>query len=85
MSEGQVAVMETSLEKAYNVLQQRVSEELKGVEQRCPQVNAAPGPSGPTPPADQGAEPAPASSRGTPLPGPAKQPDAGQMPAAETN
>ena len=38
MSEGQVAVMETSLEKAYTVLQQRVARETEGVEKRFPTV-----------------------------------------------
>ncbi len=38
MSEGQVAVMETSLEKAYGLLQQRVAEGSSGVAQRFPRV-----------------------------------------------
>ena len=41
MSEGQVVVMETSLEKAYNLLQRRVAEKIKGLEQRFPQVRPA--------------------------------------------
>jgi uncharacterized protein len=82
MSEGQVAVMETSLEKAYGVLRQRVAEELKGVEQRFPQVPAAaPGPAG------QEAVPAPAGGQDTLQPGSGaeKQPDAGQVPAPAPN
>ncbi|MGA8179915.1 MAG: UPF0182 family protein, partial [Desulfobacterales bacterium] len=42
MSEGQVAVMETSLEKAYSALHSRVAEQLKGLEQQFPQVTAVP-------------------------------------------
>lgn len=36
MSEGHVAVMETSLEEAYTKLKQRVQEELQGIEERFP-------------------------------------------------
>ena len=53
MSEGRVAVMETSLEKAYSVLRRRVAEELKGLEKRFPQVPSEPNGVLPDKPAEQ--------------------------------
>jgi uncharacterized protein len=53
MSEGQVAVMETSLEKAYSVLKGRVAEELEGVQKRFPLVPPPSDPSAPAQPAVQ--------------------------------
>ncbi len=50
MSEGQVAVMETSLEKAYSALHGRVTEQLKGLEQRFPQVTVVPNQTAPNQP-----------------------------------
>ncbi len=42
MSEGQTAVMEKSLEKAYSALHISVSKQLEGLEKRFPQVTAPP-------------------------------------------
>lgn len=75
MSEGQVAVMETSLEKAYSVLQGRVAQELEGVEKRFPRVMPQPEqvvPAQPETPAP-GANPPPASAPPQQSPGPQKQ------------
>ena len=47
MSEGQIAVMKTSLEKAYSALHDRVSKQLEGLEQRFPHVTAPPKPTAP--------------------------------------
>ena len=63
MSEGRVAVMETSLEKAYSVLRGRVAEELKGVEKRFPQVAPEPAP----PEQGQAQEQAPAAVSPAPV------------------
>ena len=59
MSEGQVAVMETSLEKAYILLQHRVAEELKGVEKRFPQVSSEQEDTGTTQPVREEAQTTP--------------------------
>ncbi|MGA7146027.1 MAG: UPF0182 family protein [Desulfobacterales bacterium] len=53
MSEGQIAVMETSLEKAYIALQNRVAEQLKGLEQRYPQVTEGTNQTAPKPPPEK--------------------------------
>ena len=55
MSEGQIAVMETSLEKAYSALHGRVIEQLKGLEQHFPQITAVPNQTAPNQPPEQGA------------------------------
>ena len=69
MSEGQVVVMETSLEKAYDVLQQTVTEELQGVSKRFPQdTKPAPEQPPPNPPAGQGVSPPGPQSNSPDLP-----------------
>ncbi len=55
MSEGQVAVMETSLEKAYSALHDSVSKQLEGLEKRFPQVTAVPNQTTPNQPSERGA------------------------------
>ena len=65
MSEGQVAVMTTSLEEAYRTLRERVSTELRGVEQRFPQASGAP--------AAMPGEAPPPKLEAMPAPGPAPQ------------
>jgi len=70
MSEGHVAVMETSLEKAYSVLQERVALELEGVERRFPQATPEPDQTAPQAPADPGAEPSAPQGDAAPQPGP---------------
>jgi len=76
MSEGQVAVMETSLEKAYSALHGRVAEQSKGLEDLSPQVTAVPNQTAPKQPPEQGAgSNAPKKDRmPQPVPGPKKQP-----------
>ena len=53
MSEGQIAVMETSLEKAYSALHGRVAEQLKGLEKRFPPVTSMPNKTSPNKPTEQ--------------------------------
>ncbi|MEJ2656228.1 MAG: UPF0182 family protein [Desulfobacterales bacterium] len=53
MSEGQIAVMETSLEEAYKALYDRVVNQLKSLELQFPQVKAAPEQKAPKEPSDQ--------------------------------
>jgi hypothetical protein len=54
MSEGQIAVMETSLEKAYSALHISVSEQLEGLEKEFPHVAAPPKQTTPNPPPEKG-------------------------------
>ena len=70
MSEGQVAVMETSLEKAYSVLQERVAQELEGVEKRFPRVTPQPEQIAPVQPENHEPESNPPQVNGPAPPGP---------------
>ena len=76
MSEGQIAVMETSLEKAYSALHISVSEQLEGLEKEFPHVAAPPKHTAPNPPPEKGKQynATPKSRLPQPGSGPKKQP-----------